>query len=415
MKTFAPRFFLPLITFLLLALPFAQAQDQGARYKQLSQKIAEPYVSSKKNPGLVVGITQGENSWTFGYGETARGNGQKPQAHTLFEIGSITKVFTTLLFADMDVQGLCEEDDPVARFVPVTVEVPNYTADRCTTVAEQVMVSDDKAVYFFNTWCYAHPDSPVVYISLCNLATHSSGLPRNPDNLKPSSFFKRKAFKANPYSRYSLTDLHQGLAQQELKQPPGYKVAYSNFGMALLGQCLANAGNAPYEQLLRERILQPMGLQNTVFTVSAKQDFAQGHNAKGKAVQHWDFDAISPAGALRSNAVDMLLFVQSNLGIRNPYFHGLLESCHQERKKMDNKALATSAVGKGWIRTPMQGKEGTIVWHNGGTGGFSSFIGFVEGSQSGVVLLANSANSVTQMGFELLTKVWEENQAKQPE
>ncbi len=236
-------------------------------------------------------------------------------------------------------------------------------------------------------------------ITLLQLATHTAGLPRLPSNLDLS-----EANAANPYVRYTSKELYEYLQTAKLDSPPGKKSAYSNLGVGLLGHILELRAGIPYEQLLRERILTPLQMTNTAITLTAEQParLTLGHDAKGNVVSNWDFSVLAPAGALRSCVSDMLKFVQANLSTNQSGLHTSLALAQKSQHEswMGN-------VGLCWQIMDVPGVY-RFHWHNGGTGGYVSFLGFDRANQTGVVLLSNYGdamagdNSLDEMGMELL-------------
>lgn len=279
--------------------------------------------------------------------------------HTVFEIGSATKVFTTALLMDMVRRGEVRLDDPVAKYLPPSVNVPSRGGRE---------------------------------ITLVDLATHTSGLPRLPPNLQPRDM-------ANPYADYSVEQLYQFLSHHQLTRDIGEQYEYSNLGMGLLGHALGLRAGATYEALVSARILEPLQMHETAITLSPalRARLAVGHDNAGRPVANWDLPTLAGAGALRSTLEDMLRFLQANLDKDKPGLASVLQDTHAARH-----ALTTpdGSIGLGWHLRRAFDRE--IVWHNGGTGGYHSFIGFDEKTKTGVVLLHNSAQSIDDIGFHLI-------------
>src|SRR5829696_3722210 len=209
----------------------------------------------RNDVGLAVGVWSDGETWTFSRGQAQFARPAPPGADTIFEIGSVTKVFTGLLLADMAEEGLVALDDPVQRYLPAGIELP--VEGRPST--------------------------------LLDLATQTSGLPRNPPGLFRLSFRQR----ANPHAGFTVEHLEHAIAETRLKREPGEKVSYSNFGFGLLGQVLALRTGMSYEQLVRKRICGPLNLEDTSITIGpgAYGRFADGHNRRGRRVSHWDLPA----------------------------------------------------------------------------------------------------------------------------
>ena len=327
--------------------------------KRRTQEIGQRHIKKFPNGALVIGITQRGKTFVTGFGRTDPTNNIAPNGKTIFEIGSISKVFTGIVLAEMIRTARVEIDDPISKYLP-----PGKI-----------------------------PDGSVVgKITLRQLATHSSGLPRMPSDFPNID-------SDNPYARVGVEDLYRSLAKTELAQP-GKESAYSNFGFAVLGRVLELRADKPNEQLVREIICSPLGMSDTVIRLSPDQRsrFIEGHDAKGKVVAHWDFDAYAPAGAIRSDVDDMLKFVAANLAENDS---DLSKTLTEARKTFFSNN--SDNIGLAWQKEEML--EGLkILWHNGGTGGFRSFMAIAPGSQTGIILLSNSGDNddADAMGMELI-------------
>jgi CubicO group peptidase (beta-lactamase class C family) len=231
------------------------------------------------------------------------------------------------------------------------------------------------------------------------LATHTSGLARLPANFDAISTNQQ-----NPYANYRATDLYQDLAAVVLTSKPGTKSDYSNYGFGLLGHVLALKAGKPYEALVKDTVCHPLEMRDTTIQLLAeqRQRLTPGHNPQGELVSNWDFDVLAPAGAFRSTAADLLKFVEANLApAATPLGRSLTEAQRVQFETWSDK------LGLAWqIEETIEGL--TFHWHNGGTGGYASFIGFDKTHQTGVVILSNygdamaNDSSVDEMGMELL-------------
>ncbi len=308
------------------------------------KEAVDAAVGRPRSPALVVGVLRDGRPEVFAYGAA--------RADSIFEIGSVTKVFTARLLALLAVEGKVSLDDPVQRHVPPGWIVP------------------------------ARDGRP---ISLVQLATHTSGLPRLPANLDPAD-------ARNPYADYSDERLRAFLAAHKLRRPPGERYEYSNLGAGLLGWILARVDGRPYEEAVVARICDPLGLHDTRIRLdeARKRRLAPGH-ADGAPAWNWDIPVISGAGALRSTAPDLLRFLAANL--ERP------DATHAPRVRSSEKG---PWVGLGWHLSPLPESGRTMLWHNGGTGGYRSFAGFVQESRTAVVVLANSTEDVDPLGVAVL-------------
>ncbi len=277
---------------------------------------------------------------------------------TLFEIGSVTKVFTGLLLAEAVSRNEVKLDDPIARFLPASVKTPERKGRQ---------------------------------ITLLDLATHTSALPRLPDNMVPAD-------PENPYADYTVQQMYEFLSEFKPTRDIGAKYEYSNLGVGLLGHILALKAGTNYEALVRERVCRPLGMTNTFITLSpsAKQRLAPGHDAAGASARNWDLPTLAGAGALRSSANDLLKFLEANLELAPTALAPALRLAQQPQRDAGTRMK----IGLGWHIAEQH--EARVVWHNGGTGGYHSFIGFNPATRRAVVVLANSARSFDDIGFHLL-------------
>ena len=344
---------------LTLLMPIARAaQGQAIPSDSAILAVLKTRVDSGRAPGIVVGILEQGRRRYVAYG-SAGPAGVPVDERTVFEIGSISKTFTGLLLADAVTRGEVQLDQPVAELLPEGTRVP---------------AKDEKA------------------ITLEHLATHRSGLPRLPANLMPAD-------AADPYAAYDAQRLYAFLAGHALSRSPGDSAEYSNLGVGLLGHALTRRANAPsWGALVQRRITGPLGMRETFAEVPAglRERLAAGHGQTMAAVPAWHFDALAGAGALRSTAADMLTYLAAALDTS----HGPLRRAMALARTPRADFARGSRIALGWMVSGPPDRP--IWWHNGGTGGFRSFVGFDPARQVGVVVLANSAVSADDVGMHLL-------------
>ena len=278
---------------------------------------------------------------------------------SVFEIGSITKVFTSVLLADLVERGEVTLDTPVQRLMPPDVKVPRRNGRE---------------------------------ITLVDLATHMSGLPRLPNNMAPAN-------PLDPYADYGAERLYAFLNSYELTRDIGATFEYSNLGAGLLGHALERGAGKPYKTLVEERILRPLGMTHTSFTPDAwmQAHLAKGHNAVGKPVPGWDIGVLAGAGGLRSTAHDMVKFARANLAAPNGPLGKVLARTHERRQDAGRPDMS---IGLGWIIRSAAGRD--VLWHNGGTGGYRTWLGLDMRAKRAVVVLANSQHGPDDLGNALL-------------
>ena len=335
---------------------FAQSiQDEAEIKKILQQRIDV----DKKGVGIAVGILNEKGIKLINYGKMNVKESREVTADSLFEIGSITKVFTGILLADMVARGEVKLDDPISIHLPKTVKTPTRNGKE---------------------------------ITLVDLATHTSGLPRMPTNFKPKD-------QKNPFADYTVEQLYEFLSAYTLPRDIGSKYEYSNVGMGLLGHILTVKTKTAYETLVVNRICKPLKMNDTSITLSTEQRsrLATGHGTDLKPTPNWDIITLEGAGALRSTVNDMLKFMAANLGFVKTELLPVLQKSHQVPKSADGKERD---VALGWHINKRYGTE--ITWHNGGTGGYRTFTGFDPAKRAAVVVLSNSGWGQDDIGLHIL-------------
>ncbi len=341
----------------------AARRPQGAVGLGAVDLLAERAMRSGRRIGLVVGCLQGGEQRVVGYGRLRTDAQDIPDGGTIFEIGSVTKVFTGLLLADLAEQGIVGLDDPLASYLPASARVPTFKG------AE---------------------------ITLGDLASHAGGLPRDPKG----TLGRWLGDRHNPNAGLSVEELYAGLARTRLRRRPGERVKYSNLGVGLLGDALARAAGQPYEALVRARICLPLGMRDTVVAPTGEQiaRLATGHTRRGRPAPPFEIPALVGAGALHSTATDMLCLLRANLDPARTPLAAQIERTQLPRLR----GAKRTEVGLGWLIARPPGAAGLVLWHNGGTSGFRSFAAVAREAGTAVVVLSNTARSVDQLGLRLL-------------
>jgi serine-type D-Ala-D-Ala carboxypeptidase/endopeptidase len=315
-------------------------------------KAAQNRIAAGTYQTLVIGVVDGDNTEVVAFGKLD--DGKPPDRDTVYEIGSITKTFTATLLAQAVLAGRVTLDTPVKQLLP-DFSIPSRNGKE---------------------------------ITLGELGTQHSGLPRLPSNMLPTD-------PANPYADYDVAKLKAFLAGYELPRDPDAAYEYSNLGFGLLGYALAQQAHTSYDALVEEGVLKPLGMSmsGTAFTDAMRAHLAPGHDVTGNAAKNWDLNALAGAGAVRSTADDMLRYLKANMGIDASPLAAAMKLAQAPRSDMPK----ISRIGLAWMTTPKD-----IIWHNGGTGGYRSFLGFTADGQHGVVVLTNTAVDVDDLGFATL-------------
>jgi CubicO group peptidase (beta-lactamase class C family) len=315
-------------------------------------------IAPRKGEGLVVGVLEPAGRRVVAGGPEG---GDTVSGSTVYEIGSISKVFTALILADMVAKGQVSLDDPAEKYLPAGARMPARNGRK---------------------------------ITLRDLSTHVSGLPRLPDNMPFGD-------PGDPYADYSEALMLEFLAHYELPRDIGAKSEYSNFAVGLLGYLLGRAAHSDYETLLRERITGPLGMNDTSVTLAPGQQarFAPGHDEYMRPAKPWTLPTLMGAGGIRSTADDMLKFAAAVLDPKSPIAPAMTIAL-ADPLETDNPRLEQ---GLGWqVVHPEPGR--TVLMHNGGTGGYRSALVLEPSKGTAVVVLANSAAepSATDLAVHLL-------------
>ncbi len=317
----------------------------------IEKRIADGVV-----PSVSISIIDQGDVQYFNFGKTAA-DGKEVDEHTIYEIGSISKVFTAILLAQQVADGDLTLDDKINDYLPVEVQVP--------VMGEQE-------------------------ITFGNLSDHTSGLPRMPTNFDPEN-------PGNPFADYTVDMMYDFISNYKPVREVGAEYEYSNLAQGLLGHLLAENKQTTYEQLMVQTIAAPLEMSETKIELdqNMKDNLALGHSG-GAVVENWDIPSLAGAGAIRSSAADMAKFISANLGYIESPLVATMENSHQVR----HDKVGAMSVGLAWHIK--KGKDGDVIWHNGGTGGYKTFAGFVKETGKGVVLLTNSSEGAEDIGFHLL-------------
>ena len=348
-----------LISAFLLTGILISGKAQTELSKEIDKNIKQR-IDNGVNTGIVVGIIDNNGKTAYySYGVKNLRTNEPVTEHSIFEIGSISKAFTGILLADMVLKNKMKLDDPLQNYLPQDVTAPTRNGET---------------------------------IKLVNMANHTSSLPRMPSNFSPANM-------ANPFADYSEKQLYDFLQNYELTRDIGSQYEYSNYAMGLLGHILALQKSTTYGQMVAEAITKPLGLEDTGITLSPnmKENLALGHSG-GVEVESWTWEepTLAGAGAIRANAVDMLQFLSANMGLKKTELYPAMQLSHQNSRKDGEEPI----VGLGWHTMTFDDMQ--IVWHNGGTGGYRTFAGFIEGGKKGVVVLSNSNAGVDDIGIHIL-------------
>jgi CubicO group peptidase (beta-lactamase class C family) len=321
--------------------------------------VARTFIEKPNTAGLSIGVIQNGQFYTYHYGEMDKKTGKLPDDKTVYEIGSITKTFTGILLAQAVLDKKIQLDDDIRKHLPE--KYPNLE----------------------------FKGQPIL---IKHLANHTSGLASFPvKDIEAQASYNPQ----NPYKHYISDMVLAYLHKIKLDTFAGLKSAYSNYGAGLLGIILEKTYKMSYEDLVKKYIAQPMAMVDTKITIGKTDStrFAKPYDSDGNPSVYWDITGLGAAGAIRSTLPDMLKYAKANLDASN--------AALALSQKATFRDKPTNEIGLFWqLSTNKKGK--LMTWHNGGTGGFSTFCGFIKELNLAVVLLGNSTNEVTQKGVDLL-------------
>lgn len=340
----------------LVALTNAPAQDAVATLRAKLDAFVQPLIDAEIIVGCVVGAIDGDTEVVQGYGRVARGGEAVPDGSTLYEIGSVSKIFTGLLLADAVERGLCSLDDAVQKHLPEGVTLRPWGGHD---------------------------------VLLWHLATHSSGLPRMPRDEAPDP--------NNPFAHYDVEAMHAAIDDARARRAPGSTYEYSNLGAGILGYVLMRMnGCSSYDELLDRRITAPLAMEDTAVVLSASQQasFAPPYDADLAPASAWDLAMMAGAGGIRSTVPDLLKFARLQIEPGGSPLAAAMRLSQQRRHDGQNGI----AVALGWHIA----RDGKSLVHTGATGGYHAYFGIVPSTRRAVCVLTNTATGLVDAVAEKL-------------
>jgi CubicO group peptidase (beta-lactamase class C family) len=307
--------------------------------------------------GYVVGLVDESGGRIVSYGSATREGGRPVDGDTVFQVGSVTKVFTSLLLAEMAGRGEVRLDDPIALYLPAGIETPRARN-----------------------------------ITLLHLSRHTAGFMSFADEFGTADLDEPMAAQSNE-TLFAFLDKHP------MRSTAGAHHTYSSYGVALLGELLARRAGADFESAVRTRIFEPLGMVRSGFalTPELRAAHATGHTSRGNPRRFVEASGMLGSGALRSTANDLVRFVQAHLGLRATTLGDALRATQQTRADRQRPDLP---MGLGWFYADYPGTR--VVWHGGSAPGFRAYVGMDLQRKRGVIVLANSDNDVANLGMHLV-------------
>jgi CubicO group peptidase (beta-lactamase class C family) len=362
-----------LFLFPLLFVTNLWAQDRANLQKQIEKIIHyDTEIKLSETPGFIIGVKYQDSIFYFGYGSISKDVKQVPDEKTIFEIGGLTKTFTSSLVSILVEEGKMEFDKPLNDYFSATQK-----------------------------------NEETQLITIDQLLTHTSRLPR-----MPLEFGVKEIEENNPYAHYTKQDLMDFYKEYIPLEPKKKKkekrkkknkdnYSYSHLNYALLEMAIESSQNSSFEKLLTDKILAPIEMNDTRIELSEdqKKRLATGYTTSGQSTPPWTFQSFKASEGLKSTAQDLIKFAEAHLGERNSKLTKAFYATHEGRKKTSlNKKVASA---RGWhVISPK--KYHDIVLHTGSTNGHRSYLAFVKESETAVVILTNSEHNLYNLGYYIL-------------
>lgn len=325
--------------------------------------LANGYINQKNTASLSIALFH-ENAYkTFFYGETAKGSATPPTEDSMYEIGSLTKLFTATILAELANKKKVNLESSITKFLPDSVA----------------------------------SNPALKAITLKSLANHTSGLPRLADNWNTGANYS----KLNPYAGYDKAQLYSFLKNYKPGDIAEGEYEYSNVGFGLLGELIAVISGKSYMENVQEFILTPLQMLNTTDVADTKKEqvLLPVYDAQGKQVPAWSFQAMLAAGGLKSSSRDMMLFAIEQFKMTKTD----LQYAMALTRQFTAFGPSNMDMGLAWHMSML---DGMIYFHHtGGTGGSSSYIGISPDTKTALIILSNSAISVDQIGVSIMEKL----------
>ncbi|MFK7759937.1 MAG: serine hydrolase domain-containing protein [Phycisphaerales bacterium] len=338
---------------------YACAQLAASTVEDAVHKHIDPLVGSKLIPGAVVGVfADGKESY-YTLGALAYDSDEQPSFDTLYEIGSVSKVMTGILFADAIRRGEVTKDTLLDELLPEDSDAKDFEGEE---------------------------------IKLWHLTTHSSGWPTAPLNLSSSD-------PDRPFLGYTQEMVLEYISKVSPKRAPGTEFEYSNLGVGVLGDQIASNAGMGYEQAVTERVFEPIGIDDIQITLDDEElKRLAPATSNGRLTKAWaDIGPFNPAGMWVGSAPAMIEFARANLSDEDG---GIYDSLEAAREPMFDSGFGKVAFG--W----MLARDGSTYWHNGMTGGYSSYFAVNRDLETAVVVLTNGTTfETTSAGQKLFQQL----------
>ncbi|AKD57636.1 serine hydrolase domain-containing protein [Spirosoma radiotolerans] len=348
------------------ALVQAQSAITNARAEATIQQLGTAFVQEKSHVGLSIGIIRNGKTSFYTFGTTEKGKNQLPTENTIYEIGSITKTFGSLLLARAVLDQRVRLDDDIRQYLDG--DYPNL----------------------------AYEGKPIRLVHLTNWTSElPDNFPDKPDAYKQVPQDSIPFRIMNGLSQYTRQDFFNDLHAVTLKAAPGQNPRHSNVAAQLLGYILEKIYQMPYDELIKTQIEQPLAMRNTFSLPQSADQFAIGYSGNGVQMPAFTLKAMQAAGGLRYSTADLLKYAAYQLDERDP----AVKLSHQTTWGSPD----SQAFGLNWfLHKTIDSKR--QIEHSGGTFGFASYCDLYPDQKTALVLFANNSDQTTQGQLGELSK-----------
>ncbi len=353
----------------ILFLPLFLFGQSTKELKHITDRIIiyDTEIDLKKGgtPGLIAGLIDGDSTYIVDYGSTNLDSMVRITENTVFEIGSLSKVFTMSLLSVLVHEGLLNLDDPVNKWVP-----EDYMNRK---IGDELKVSD--------------------------LVNHTAGFPR-----LPKDFGLKQSNPDDPYSDYTKDDLLTYYATFPFKDRKAGKYVYSHINFAIVEIVCEQASGKSYARLLKEKIIEPLSMENTYLGITEKviANSAQGYTVSGRKVNQKTYSSFEGSMGIKSTLHDLLILVRTHLGLIHEEYKNIFSD--NLKSYVSTGIRESVSVGNAWHILEHK-KYYDVIVHPGRISGHQVTIHFVPETRTGVVVMANSDSSLDNLGYMMLALV----------
>lgn len=355
--------FQPILCLIFLLCIAQSAHAQQDDLTSWCNRLANAYLEEKGNEGLIIAVLQDDSISYFSYGSSTKDSLHQIQANDIFEIGSVTKLYTGIAIRNLIAEGKLYDTSRVNNYLPKESQI-----------------------------LHEHGNE----ITIAQLLSHYSGFPKTPIN-----FNLKKKDDDDPYRYYTQQDFQQYLALP-LENPLWNKeFQYSHINYALLGMVIEYITKMKYEDYIDSIIFQKLNIHNTTLILDSIQEkhYVDAYRFNGTPTPHWTYSSMESSLAMKSTAYDFMLFIRNYYDPQSPLYDLLHKSSDIIRKT--NIKYVSYAYG--WQYYSLGKRYPVILTHNGGSGGHRCYIGILAHEKKAVVVLSNSANAPDQIGIDILS------------